>query len=182
MQTYISLLRGINVSGQRLIKMADLQLTYAKLGFESVETYIQSGNVVFRSRETDTFRLQSVISRQILKDFGFEVPVLVLTAKKLEKILTENPFKAGGAKDLSAVYITFLHARPDQHYREDIITKKQEYEEIVFTESVVYLYCPKGYGKTKLNNAFLESKLRVEATTRNLKTSEELLRMTERLV
>lgn len=143
MTTYISILRGINVSGQKIIKMYALKNMYEKLNFENVQTYVQSGNAIFSAKEKDTKVLEKVISLQIEKEFGFNVPVIVLNTKTLEKI----------------------------------IEKKHSSEEIAFLPNAVYLNCPNGYGKTKLNNNFLENKLKVQATTRNWKTTNELLKL-----
>ena len=82
MTTYISLLRGINVSGQKLINMAALRKTYEKLGFRNVTTYVQSGNVIFTGNEIDLSELEQKISQEIEKDFGYEVPVIVLTLRQ----------------------------------------------------------------------------------------------------
>jgi uncharacterized protein (DUF1697 family) len=178
MNTYIALLRGINVSGAKTIKMEELRLTFQKLGFENVTTYIQSGNVVFTASETATSQLAAKIAEAIKTDFGFDVPVVVLTAAELQTIAKNNPLN-DGTRDEAFLHVTFLAENPAAFNLSDIEAKKQGNEEIVISGKVVYLYCPHGYGKTKLTNTFLESKLKVPATTRNWKTTCELLRMAE---
>ena len=180
MAAYISILRGINVSGQNLIKMDALKKIYESLHFEDVKTYIQSGNVVFSTGETDLKKLENLITSQIENEFGTEVPVIVLKAETLENIIKNNPFVKDKQKDTSFIHITFLADKPKEIDKDSIENKKQQGEEIEFSENAIYLYCPNGYGRTKLNNNFLENKLKIKATTRNWKTTNELLKLVER--
>lgn len=178
MTTYIAILRGINVSGTKPIKMEALRLTFQKLGFVNVATYIQSGNVVFNSVENNTMQLVDKIAAAIQTDFGFDVPVIVLSAAELQSIFKNNPLN-DGTRDTAFLHVTFLAESPAAFNFSDIEKKKQGNEEIMISGKEFYLYCPHGYGKTKLTNTLLESKLKVAATTRNWKTTCELLRMTE---
>jgi len=175
MKTYISILRGINVSGHRLIKMDALRKMYEGLGFQNTTTYLQSGNVIFRHKTTKPEILAQTISRQIQKDFDYDVPVLVLSTETLKKIIDNNPF--GSNKDNTFLYTTFLFSSPGKYENDAISAKQMKDEEIVITDKVVYLYCPGGYGKSKLSNHFIETKLKVVATTRNWKTTNELLKI-----
>ena len=177
MTTYISILRGINVSGQKLIKMDALKKMYENLKLENVRTYVQSGNVIFSSRETDLKKLENKISQQIEKDFEFLVPVIVLTADTLKSVIEHNPFAKGTTKDIAFLHVTFLADQPKEFDKKSIEDKRLEGEEIQFSKNAIYLYCPNGYGNTKLNNNFLESRLKVKATTRNWKTTNELLKI-----
>ncbi len=181
MATYISILRGINVSGHNLIKMDDLRNVYTSLGFQNIATYVQSGNIIFTVEDTALHLLEQRISQQIQKVFGFVVPVIVLTAIHLKHIIDNNPFLQDPHKDESFMHVTFLSARPNAYNKEIIESKKQKGEEIRFSDSAIYLYCPNGYGKTKLNNNFLETKLKVPATTRNWKTTNELYKMAQHI-
>ena len=90
MPTYISLLRGINVSGQKRILMTDLKELYEKLGFSDVKTYIQSGNVVFNFDKTSATKLQQLVFDKIQSKYGFEVPNLILNPSEVEKIFNYN--------------------------------------------------------------------------------------------
>ena len=175
MKYFISILRGINVSGQKLIKMEALQKLYETLGFHNITTYVQSGNVIFASNEIDFRELEQKISRQIENDFGFDVPVIVLTIDKLKDVIENNPFLKDPNKDHSFLHVTFLSSPADNYDLKTIEDKKQSGEEIFFSDNAVYLYCPNGYGKTKLTNNLLEAKLKVAATTRNWKTANKLL-------
>lgn len=117
------------------------------------------------------------ISSQIEKEFGFQVPVLVLTVDTLREIIYQNPFVNDMKKELSFFHVTFLEEPSVVKEYDSILDKGQAGEEISITPKAVYLYCPKGYGNTKWTNTFLESKLKVRATTRNWKTTSELLKI-----
>ncbi|MFA6768682.1 MAG: DUF1697 domain-containing protein [Parabacteroides sp.] len=171
---YIALLRGINVSGQRRITMDALTKMFVELNLNNVQTYLQSGNVVFQANETDSKKLEHRISFSIKENFGIDVPVLVLSADTLKSILENCPFEK--SKE-AMLYITFLYDTPNSIDKQSIECRKSANEEIVFFEKAIYLYCPNGYGRTKLNNNFLENFLKVKATTRNWKTVNELLRI-----
>ncbi|GAA4273015.1 DUF1697 domain-containing protein [Aquimarina gracilis] len=180
MNTYIALLRGINVSGQKMIKMVDLKTMFENLGFVSVKTYIQSGNVVFKSEKEDVKQIGSLIKQGILEIFGYEVPVLVLTHEKLDSIYKENPFLdriANGEIEEKKMYFTLLSNSPDTTMKKELETTTYGKEEFIITEEVVYFFAAIGYGKTKLNNNFFEKKLKCSATTRNLKTVIKLLEL-----
>lgn len=181
MTTYISILRGINVSGRKLIKMDVLRKMYEGLGFQNTKTYLQSGNVVFSNNNIKREKLELRISDQIEKDFEFDVLVIVLTIAELSKIIDCNPFFKQPNIDQTFLHVTFLSSKPKEIDFELIKNKKQNGEEIIFSDNAVYLYCPNGYGKTKLTNSFLETKLKVGATTRNWKTTNELLKIAKQI-
>jgi uncharacterized protein (DUF1697 family) len=175
METCISLLRGINVSGQRLISMDILRKIFESQGLKNVKTYVQSGNVLFQSQNPDCEFLAQNISRKIKDELGFEVRLIILDAARMAQIVRDNPFGKDPEKDRSFLHITFLFNKPELSNKEAIGNKRQEGEAIAFSDQAVYLYCPYGYGKTRLHNHFLESKLKTAATTRNWKTVHELL-------
>lgn len=183
MERYVSLLRGINVSGQRMIKMEALRAMYEKLGLSHIQTYIQSGNVVFCCPETPTASLENSISQQIAQTFGFEVPVLVKTLAELTEVVHSNPFaqqeQQKQVTDESKLHVTFLSGQPQQIYIDKLYEKQYNTDEFVLANQTIYLFCPNGYGNTKLNNSFFESKLKLTATTRNWKTVNVLLNMGE---
>jgi len=181
MPTYISILRGINVSGHNLIKMDALRKSYESLGFQNVMTYKQSGNVIFTAVNSGINELEQKISIRIEKDFGVTVPVIVMTSDHLKVLVDNNPFLRDSDKDPAFLHITFLASGPVNYNHKDIEDRKQEGEDIFFSESVIYLYCPEGYGRTKLTNNFLEAKLKVSATTRNWKTANELLSIAQQI-
>ncbi|MFC4221018.1 DUF1697 domain-containing protein [Flagellimonas marina] len=176
-KTFIALLRGINVGGQKKIKMAELRETLTRTGLENVQTYIQSGNVIFESSEGNLKSLENSIRETILKDFGFEVPTLVISGNDIKEILEANPF--ADKEEENKLYYVLLKKAPEK----DLVTQFEEVnypnEDFQVTEKCVYLMCKKGYGNAKLNNNLIEQKLKVEATTRNHKTMQKLLEMTQ---
>lgn len=174
MTVYISLLRGINVGGQKSIKMVDLRALYEALGFDKVQSYVQSGNVVFTSDEPAT-TITTAICDGIAEKFAYSVPVMVLTLEAWRNLKESNPFAQDSDKDPKHLHITLLGAIADEqsiHDLEAIDTGSDEYSII---DKIVYLHCPNGYGRTKLNNNFWEKKLNVSATTRNWNTVNKLL-------
>jgi uncharacterized protein (DUF1697 family) len=181
MKTYISILRGINVSGHKLIKMEALRTSYENMGFSNVKTYVQSGNVIFSYEDIEINKLEEQIFQQIKKDFGFDVPIIVLSVEKLEEIIKSNPLRKDKSKEESFMHVTFLASKSETNNFDAIEEKKQDNEDIVFSDYAVYLYCPNGYGNTKLNNNFIETKLKVRATTRNWKTTNELFQIAKQL-
>jgi len=174
MQTYISMLRGINVSGQKQIRMVDLKNLYESLGLMNVQTYVQSGNVIFDSPEQDAAKLTETIEAQIKETFGFSVPVLIRTANDFQRIIESHPFTQ---EDPIRVLVTFLYERPDQSKWNDLRLHKDKVDDFALGEQEIFLFCPGGYGTTKLSNTFFEKKLGVIATTRNWKTINALYAM-----
>lgn len=173
---YIALLRGINVSGQKKIKMADLRAYLEDAGLQDVQTYIQSGNIIFQSEHVDKAELAQRISDKIKEVYGFDVPVLVLTADYLQSVIEQNTyFKAG--KDISKLYVTFLAEKPSQEKIDTLEAVDCSPEEFTLHDTHLDFYFPNGYGRSKLNNNFFERKLKVSATTRNWKTVNKLLDM-----
>ena len=179
MQTYIAILRGINVSGQKMMKMAALATMFESLGFKNVQTYIQTGNVIFKSEPEDTGELAERIKAEIVKTFGFEVPVIVMTKGELEYVFKNNHFTTARDEDLSKLHVTFLSAEPAQADMDKVASKRYDSDDFIICDKFIYLFCPNGYGRTKLSNSFFESKLKVTASTRNWKTVGELVRLAE---
>jgi uncharacterized protein (DUF1697 family) len=174
MQTYIALLRGINVSGKKIIKMAHLKELMIAEGFQEVQTYIQSGNIVFEATPSSTKEVALSISGLIKRAFDFEVPVLVLTTSQLESIIIQNPLDVD--KQVAG-YFTLLHDEPSHELIKELAPLSNEKEEFVITSNCVYFYSAAGYGNAKFNNNFFEKKLKVTATTRNYKSMLKLLDM-----
>ena len=176
MTTYISMLRGINVSGQKKIAMAELKKLYESLGFKNVQTYIQSGNVIFEYSDANLSKLISKIEKKIKEYFGFDVLVLIRTKDEFQKLIENTPFSK---KDNNKLHVTFLSSIPTDSPIEEINKVKYKSEEFFISGKEIYLFCPNGYGKSKLSNNFFERKLKLSATTRNWKTITKLLEITE---
>jgi uncharacterized protein (DUF1697 family) len=177
MNTFIAILRGINVSGQKKIRMADLKTYLEEAGLQNVRTYIQSGNVVFDHPGGDPDMLARLIEGKIRETYAFDVPTLVKRAEDLVAALARNPFLADPEADAAGIYFTFLAEAPAAEKLDVLNEIEYPNESFVVDGLNVYLYVPKGYGRAKMNNNFFENKLKVKATTRNLKTVKVLVEM-----
>ena len=157
--------------------MAELKTLYEELGFKNVTTYIQSGNVVFSTDEQDMALLTDKIHKSILKKYGFNVPIIVRTIKEMQTMVDKNPLVKRKDIDTGKLHVTFLSACPDQDHLQKIKEYQYMPDEYMIVGKEVLIYCPNGYGNTKLANTFFENKLKVTATTRNWRTVNELLRI-----
>jgi len=175
MITYISLLRGINVSGQKTVRMKDLVSLYESLGLGNVRTYVQSGNVIFSSPQKDTRELSGLIEKAVEETFGFKVAVLLRTPSELQLVISNNPFLKKPDIDKSKLAVTFLSDKPENSHISRIQGINDESDRFVIVNKEIYLYCPNGFARTKFSNQFFEKKLGVTATTRNWKTVNALL-------
>jgi uncharacterized protein (DUF1697 family) len=180
--TYISMLRGINVSGQKAIKMAELKALYESLHLTNVTTYIQSGNVIFQSAISDPLKIAASIERAIEKSFGFSVAVVLRRPSDFRKVIGKRPSLGTNKIDEARLYVTFLKSKPDPSLTKILSGMKQK-EPDLFTIAggEIYVYCPNGYGKTILSNTFFEKQLKVTSTTRNWNTVQTLLAMSSQL-
>jgi uncharacterized protein (DUF1697 family) len=173
----VCLLRGVNVSGQRKVDMKALTRLFVDLGLTDVESYIQSGNVVFtapgRARPT---ALAAAIEERVAADLGVDASALVRSRHELAEVVDANPFVGGGA-DPATLHVTFFARDPDAGRLADIDPERFEPDRFHVAGREVYLHCPNGYGRTKLNNTFWERRGGVAATTRNWKTVTKLLEL-----
>lgn len=176
MYRYVALLRGINVGGKNLIRMDALKASLSAVKFHDVVTYLQSGNIIFSHDSPDGDELATRISGVIEKDFGLQIPVIVLTMEILREILHESPFCGLGEYNPANGYVIFLSAPPG-NWDAMKIGHKQMDETVIVTPRAVHLFCPGGYGNTKLDSNYFEKILKVNATARNLKTVSALVNM-----
>ena len=168
------MLRGINVSGQKKIKMDELKSLYESLNFNNVQTYIQSGNVIFKSENTDSEKLEKLIGEKINQSFGYSVVVFVKTVNEIQQTINQNPFLNKSKEDITKLCVTFLSSIPDESLIKNLENFKSDSEDFNLIGNEIYLYYPDGYGRTKLSNNFFENKLKVSATTRNWRTVNKL--------
>lgn len=168
MQRKIGLLRGINVGGKRKILMADLKAMCEKMGLKNVNTYIQSGNLIFNSDRKNA-ELENALENAIAEEFGFEVPVTVRSEKELENSISNNPFFEK-TTDLKRLHLTFLKKEPIRENLEKTLTYSYEPDLFKIEDKDVFIFCAGKYHESKLTNNFFEKQLNVGATTRNWKT------------
>ena len=176
MYRFLSLLRGINVGGKKIFTMAELVSLYESLGFSQIKSYVQSGNILFCSPQKNKDRLKTLIERKISEKFGCSIPVIIKTADELSDVISKIPFDTKRV-DASKIYITYLEQIPDKTLVEDILKLSSIEDNFVILNNVIYLHCSNSYGITKFNNNFFERKLKVKATSRNLRTSTKLLEL-----
>jgi uncharacterized protein (DUF1697 family) len=178
MAKFVSILRGINVSGQKKIIMTDLKELYEKIGFSNVQTYIQSGNVVFESDDRSSTQDEAILIKDaIFNKYKFVVPTFVYTGSEMSQIRNNNPFINLADADLTKLYVTFLAAAPDANNLEKLKAVDRGDEQFIIIESNIYGYSPNGFGRAKITNNLIEKKLKVEATSRNWKTVNKLVEM-----
>ncbi|HEV2119280.1 MAG TPA: DUF1697 domain-containing protein [Candidatus Bathyarchaeia archaeon] len=170
MATYVALLRGINVGGQKIVDMEKLRSSFEALGYRHVRSYLQSGNVIFEAAKTSADDLSKIIRKKILSDVGFPVSVIVRTANELKKIAAHNPFLSEKSVDHSKLHVTFSAELPAEGAVGKLDSLGAFPDRFLVKGREIYLYCPNGYGRTKLSNNAIEKVLSVKATTRNWNT------------
>ena len=176
MNTYIALLRGINVGGKHILKMKDLVDLLETLGAQQVKTYIQSGNAVFKSNEMPS-HLSDQISQSIQQRFGFAPHVLLLSQAEFEMAIRNNPFPQAESLP-KTLHLGFLARSPEHPNLEGLENLKSESEQYHLTEKVFYLYAPEGIGRSKLATNS-EKLLGVPMTDRNWNTIMKISQLIE---
>jgi uncharacterized protein (DUF1697 family) len=168
-ETWVALLRGINVGGRSTVPMAGLRQLFEDAGFASVRTYINSGNVLFEGARPDGTALEAEIQRT----FGVASTVVLRTAAELKKVAAARPFGA----DTSRTYVAFLAAKPDRDAKSRLATLEAGGDEFELRGRELYLRYPNGLGKATLTAARIERALRVPATVRNWNTVTKLVEL-----
>ncbi len=176
MTLYIALLRGINVGGHKVIKMADLKRVFESIGLKQVKTYIQSGNIVFESEEGINF-LKDQIQSEIKKEFDFDVPVMLRTHDEFINIIKQCPYEVHSLLEGESVHIAFLANVLSEEESSQLLTFKSELEDCYIDEKVVYLFFKNSIRNSKLMNQF--QKLHTPATVRNWRTVNKLKAIVE---
>lgn len=168
MATWIALLRGINVGGRNILPMKELASLLLQLGFEDVRTYIQSGNVVFRSSSEEKRDLTNRIATAIEENYGFRIQILLMSKVEFQRAIEENPFPAA-IDDPKTLHLFFLAESPDAPDLAALNDIKLADEEFVLTRRTFYLHAPQGVGRSKLAQR-AEKLLGVPVTARNWRT------------
>jgi len=168
MKTYVALFRGINVGGSSILPMKDLVTILEGIGARNVRTYIQSGNAVFQSEETDTSLLSNTIRAEIRKRHGFQPQVLLLRLEEMEEAVGSNPFPEAESEP-KTLHLLFLASAPKNPDLDALESIKGDRERFLLKDRVFYLHAPDGVGRSRLA-ANAEKLLGVPATGRNWRT------------
>jgi uncharacterized protein (DUF1697 family) len=174
--TFVALLRGINLGAHNKISMSELRALVAEHDVENVQTYVQSGNVVFRSR-VGRAQLVRALETGIRRELGLDVSVLLRTKAELAKVVASNPF-AERQDDPLKLHVTFLTDRVPAARARDLDPERSPPDEFQLEGREIYVHTPQGYGRTKLTNAYFERRLGVAATSRNWRTVTKLVELT----
>ncbi len=178
MATFAALLRGINLGARNKVAMAELKELCASLGLEDVATYVQSGNVVFRSSGGKADDIAASLERRIAKDLGVNAAVLLRTPAELRKIADANPFLADET-DPTRLLVVFLDRAPAAKTRSQLDPDRSPPDRFALRGREIYLHVPNGFGRSKLTLDYFERRLGVKGTARNWRTVEKLLALLE---
>jgi uncharacterized protein (DUF1697 family) len=179
MKTHLALLRGINVSGHRMIKMEALKVCLESIGFKNVQTYIQSGNIFVDTDEENASKVGFLIKQEIQKSFGHDVPVVVIAKKDLELCFVNNSFLKNQDLDLKKLYVAFISTILKSDSINDLKVSNFKPDEVAIDQSRIYIKYDISPAKTKLDQGYIEKKLNVTATIRNWNTVTQLLKIFE---
>ena len=179
MTAIVSMLRGVNVGGNKKIKMDELRALYESLGFRSPQTYIQSGNVVFGTQARDMAKLAKRIEDAIERAFGFHSSVFVRSAAEMRAAIGGNPFAVRANIDPAKLLVTFYATAPNAHECDAVLALNTGPEELRVVGRELFIYYPDGMGRPTLPPSALGKALKLEGTGRNMNTALKLLEMAE---
>ena len=179
MSVYICLLRGVNVTGANLIKMDDLRALCTKLKFEKAQTFIQSGNIVFRTSEKNESTVSTRIGDAIEKKYGFRPAVMLRTAEQMRAVVAANPFRKHKDINPSKLLVSFFLEPPSEESQRKLVDA-DKIEELHFVGRELYIYFPDGLGRSEFR-PILDRVLKKTVTARNWNTVTKLLAMAEAL-
>jgi uncharacterized protein (DUF1697 family) len=181
MAIMIAFLRGINMTGHNMINMADLTALFRKLGFKNAETYIQSGNVIFTNPDNQVGTdLELLIEKAIKKKFGHSISVMIRSAEEIKKVLQVNPFIQSEDIDPTKHSALFLKEVPAKAQTDKIAGIDYPPDKFCISGREIFIWCPNGFGKTKLYTNFFENKMKIIGTARNWKTIRTLVEISEK--
>ena len=176
--THVALLRGINVGGKHKLPMENLRAMFTLAGCEAVETYIQSGNVVFKAGAALATRIPTLIASGIEERFGYRVPVLVRTLDELRDVVRANPF-LDTVDDTKSLHVAFLRETPESDKVAQLDPDRSPPDAFRVRGREIFLRCPNGLARTRLTNDYFDSKLATTSTVRNWRTVLMLLSMAQ---
>lgn len=166
---YVVLLRGINVGGNKRIKMADLRSALVRAGIDDPSTLLQSGNVVFNSNAPGG-TITDIVEATIEGEFGFHCDVIVRTDQDLEAITTKHPFTGDQLTDPRMAHVVFLRGAPDRPGFDELRIANQGPEEMTLDGRELYIHYPDGSGSSRLTGKVIEKCLGTSGTARNWNT------------
>jgi uncharacterized protein (DUF1697 family) len=168
------------MTGHNSMKMTDLADLYKKLGHRNITTYIQSGNVIFDCEtELSELVLSTEIEDLILKKFSYKVPVMIRTVEEMRQLILLNPFLAEAQLNPEKMAVILLHEEATKDQIQKVIGIDYPPDKFKIIGREIYIFCPNGFGKTKLYTNFFENKMGVTGTARNWKTLTKLLEIAE---
>jgi uncharacterized protein (DUF1697 family) len=177
MPTFAAFLRAVNLGEKNKIPMGELKSLFSELGYEDVTTYLQSGNVVFRTpKKADG--IAAAVERRIADEFGHSVTVLLRTAAELRKIADNSPFVTGES-DPKKLHVVFLDSRPGAKAKADLDPDRSPPDRFDVRGREIYLHLPNGSGRSKLTIDYFERRLDAKATARNWRTLTNLVELTQ---
>jgi uncharacterized protein (DUF1697 family) len=174
---HVALLRGINVGGKNRLPMRDLVAMFRAVGCSEVQSYIQSGNIIFRASQPVIRRVPALITQAISDRFDLRVPVVTRTAEELREIVDGNPFLREGA-DQKALCVAFLAHIPEAARVASLDPSRSPPDAFSVHGREVYLHCPNGFARTRLTTDYFDTKLATTSTMRNWRTVLEILELT----
>ncbi len=177
MPIYVAMLRGINVGAHKRIRMDELRQSFEALGFKKVQTYIQSGNVIFETAKASTLSLSNKIEQRIVADFGFAVSVVARTGDEMSAVISNNPFVKQSGIELEKLHVMFLSAPPGASALKALEGLTVAPDRSLCLGKEIYLHLPNGVSESSLMKGPLDRKLSVVTTTRNWKTVNTLHQM-----
>jgi uncharacterized protein (DUF1697 family) len=172
---YAAFLRGINVGGRTSIKMENLRRVFSALGFANVKTYIQSGNVIFETDETDEAKITAEIEQAVAENF-FKTPVMVRSLEEIKDAVENNPF-AGEQFEDRLFHIVFLAERLSAENVEMLLSNNKESEQFAVRGREVYCLLREGAADSLLGKKYIDNKLKTPATARNWRTLKKILEL-----
>jgi len=181
MAVLISMLRGVNLGPHNRIKMDELRALYESLKLEDPRSYVQSGNVVFRTKEKNSPQLAKKIQAGIEKKFGCCPEVILRTAEELRRTMAANPFREQAKTEPGKVLVTFLAGEPPREAEANLQKFKDFPEQLHLKGRELYIYFPNGAGKSKLPWSAVDKFLKVTGTARNWNSVQAMLKIAEEM-
>lgn len=181
MAVLISMLRRVNVGPHNRIKMDTLRAVYESLGLENPQTYVQSGNVIFRTKEKNLARLSKKIQEAIEKKCKCRPEVILRTTEEIRKAVAASPFAYRPELEPGKILVTFLAGDPPEGTEKSIESFKKYPEELHLKGRELYIYFPNGAGRSKLPWASVDKWLKVTGTARNWNSVTKMLAMAEEM-